>query len=135
MTTSKPFCAVPYKARKSASPVPYAAAQQRPNQTSHMANHKKMKAKHIKKIRAKIKHYYVRSSYGLFGIYTSKEDMRTNGTIIYGRNPYDAIRRARRHLCIASSEYFYGYDTTCRWAQYATMPVDKPTERNIEYWK
>lgn len=94
-----------------------------------------MKAKHIKKLRAQIKHYYARTATGLFGIYTTKSDMMTNGTIIYGRNPYDAIRRARRHLCIASSEYFYGYDTTCRWAQYATMPVDKPTERNIEYWK
>ncbi len=94
-----------------------------------------MKAKHIKKLRAQIKHYYARSATGLFGIYTGKSDMMTNGTIIYGRNPCDAIRRARRHLCIASSEYFNGYDTTCRWAQYATMPVDKPAERNIEYWK
>ena len=94
-----------------------------------------MKAKHIKKLRASIKHYYVRSSYGLFGIYTDKEDIRTNGTIIYGRTPCDAICRARKHLCITSEDYFYGYETTSMWAIYATMPVDKPAERNIEYWK
>lgn len=100
-----------------------------------MANYKKMKAKHIKKLRARIKHYYVRSSYGLFGISTSKEDMRTNGAIIYGRNPCDAIRRARKHQYITSEDYFYGNETTSRWAIYATMPVNKPAGRNIEYWE
>ena len=94
-----------------------------------------MKAKHIKKLRARIKHYYVRSCVGLFGIYTSKVDMCINGTIIYGRTPCDAIWRARKHLCITSKDYFYGYGTTSMWAIYATMPVDKPAERNIEYWK
>ena len=94
-----------------------------------------MKAKHIKKLRASIKHYYARSCVGLFGIYTSKDDMCTRGDIIYGRSPCDAICRARKHLCITSEDYFYGYGTTCMWAKYATMPVDKPTERNIEYWK
>lgn len=94
-----------------------------------------MKAKRIKKLRSQIKHYYARSATGLFGIYTGKSDMMVNGTVIYGKNACDALRRARRHLHIASSDYFYGYDTTNRWAQYATMPVDKPAERNIEYWK
>ena len=94
-----------------------------------------MKAKHIKKLRTMIKHYYVLSCEGLFGIYTDKDEMRTRGAIIYGRSPCDAICRARKHLCITSEDYFYGYGTTCMWAKYATMPVDKPTERNIEYWK
>ena len=94
-----------------------------------------MKAKHIKKLRTSIKHYYVRSCVGLFGIYTDKNDMHTDGTIIYGRTPCDAILRARKHQCIANRDYFYGYKTTSMWAIYATMPVDKPAERNIEYWK
>lgn len=94
-----------------------------------------MKAKHIKKLRARIKHYYVRSSYELFGIFnTSKEDLRTYGAIVYGRNPCDAIRRARKHQCITSEDYFYGNHTTYKWAHYATMPVDKPYDRCIEYW-
>lgn len=94
-----------------------------------------MKAKHIKKLRTMIKHYYVLSCEGLFGIYTDKDNMRTRGAIIYGRSPCDAICRARKHLCITSEDYFYGYGTTCMWAKYATMPVNKPAERNIEYWK
>ena len=94
-----------------------------------------MKAKHIKKLRTSIKHYYVLSCEGLFGIYTDKNDMRTRGAIIYGRDPCDAIRRARKHLCITSKDYFYGYETTSMWAIYATMPVNNPAERNIEYWK
>lgn len=94
-----------------------------------------MKAKHIKKLRTKIKHYYVLSCEGLFGIYTGKEDIITNGTIIYGRSPCDAIYRARKHQCITSEDYFFGYETTCMWAKYATMPINKPFKRNIEYWK
>ena len=94
-----------------------------------------MKAKHIKKLRTMIKHYYVLSCEGLFGIYTDKDDMRTRGAIIYGRSPCDAICRARKHLCITSEDYFYGYKTTSMWAKYATIPVNKPAERNIEYWK
>ena len=50
-----------------------------------------MKAKHIKKLRAQIKHYYARSATGLFGIYTGKSDMMTNGTIIYGRNASQVV--------------------------------------------
>lgn len=71
----------------------------------------------------------------MFGVYTTKEGMRTHGDIIYGRNPCDAIRRARKHYCIESGDYFCGYETTSKWAIYATMPVSKPYERNIEYWK
>ena len=93
-----------------------------------------MKAKHIKKLRTSIKHYYVRSCV-IIGINTDKDDMRTRGAIIYGRSPCDAICRARKHLCITSRDYFYGYKTTSMWAKYATMPVNKPAERNIEYWK
>lgn len=94
-----------------------------------------MKAKYIKKLRAKIKHYYVLSCEGLFGIYTCKIDIRIHGTIIYGRSPCDAIRRARKHLCITSEDYFFGYETTSMWAKYATLPVNKLDGRHIEYWK
>lgn len=40
-----------------------------------------MKAKHIKKLRAQIKHYYARSATGLFGIYTGKSDIWTKNIL------------------------------------------------------
>lgn len=93
-----------------------------------------MKARHIKKLRKSIKHYYALSCKGLFGIYTDKNDMCTRGIIIYGRDPLDAIWRAREHQCISNVDYFYSIKVTSIWAKYATMPADNPAERNIEYW-
>lgn len=93
-----------------------------------------MKAKRIKKLRSRIRHYYVCETSSLFGIYTGKQHMIKCGGIIYGLNPRDAILRARRHFAVSRGDSFYGNHTTYKWAHYATMPVDKPYDRCIEYW-
>ena len=90
-----------------------------------------MKAKHIKKLRKKIKHYYI-AMYDdwMFGFKQpcTPSDIKNRGDIAYGLNESDAIKRYTHTSC--------GYcESNWMFAKWAMIPVDKVNSKFITYWR
>jgi hypothetical protein len=91
-----------------------------------------MKAKHIKKLRKEIKHYYIAKfddrAYGF--IKPCKPDFMKTCPVAYGRNERDAINR-----------YIHLFDSECgrttwEYARWALMSTDVPANpKFITYWR
>lgn len=90
-----------------------------------------MKARHIKKLRKEIRHYYI-AMYDdwMFGFKhpLAPADIKKQGYLAYGRNAPDAIRRRARTLM----EYC---ETSWMFATWAVVPVDKFDRKFITYWR
>lgn len=91
-----------------------------------------MKAKHIKKLRGEIRHYYI----ALYDDWTfgfkhplAPADIKKRGYLAYGRNAPDAIKR---HARTSLLEY---RETNWMFATWAAVPVDKFDRKFITYWR
>jgi len=90
-----------------------------------------MKARHIKKLRKEIRHYYIVLyddwMWG-FKCPCSPDDIKKRGYLAYGRNAPDAIKR-RTHTLLEYRE------TSWMFATWAVVPVDKFDRKFITYWR
>lgn len=91
-----------------------------------------MKARHIKKLRKEIKHYYIMIYDDFMFGFThpcSPAYIKENGYLAYGRNEADAIKRFT-HIS-------HGYYSESNWmfATWAAIPVDAINSKFITYWR
>lgn len=92
-----------------------------------------MKARHIKKLRKEIKHYYiVNYDSFMFGFNypCSPSYIKKNGHLVYGRNEADAIKRYT-HI----SNGFYYTESDWMFATWVAIPVDAINPKFITYWR
>lgn len=90
-----------------------------------------MKAKHIKKLRKEIKHYYIMIYDDFMFGFThpcSPSYIKENGHLVYGRDEADAIKRFT-HVSHSYSK------TDWIFATWAAIPVDAISPKFITYWR
>jgi len=90
-----------------------------------------MKAKHIKKLRKEIKHYYIMIYLHFSASFThpySPSYIKKNGHLAYGRDEADTIKRFT-HVPHSYSK------TDWIFATWAAIPVDAISPKFITYWR
>ena len=90
----------------------------------------KLKARHIRRIRLKMKLYDVWVTVGLFGVDT----YRPPTCSLLARSPKEAARRAYRKG-LHTGDKFIGIESDSNFARYAVRLSNKKSQRFTTYWK
>lgn len=87
-------------------------------------------------LRKKIKYWYCYETRGLFGVTNIPKCIIEDNIIIYGENPIDAIKRARKSRRLSDIPIFSEIETSsCEYANYALIPVETKSKRFIIYFE